>query len=82
MATTLTACEQAALDLAEAKRALHSLTVLGRPVRITHADKTVEYATGKRDDLLRYVALLQDQVDACNGVRTYNRAFRVKPSGW
>lgn len=74
-----TACEQAALDLAEAQAALHALTIGKSSVRVTHADKTREYAPAKRNDLLRHIAALQAKVDACNGVRRSGRAITLYP---
>lgn len=75
----LTACEQAAADLAEAKAALHQLALGSRAVRVTHADKTREYTPANRNDLLRHIATLQAQVDACNGVPRSGRALTLYP---
>lgn len=79
---TLTACEQAALWLSEAKAALHALLTGTRVVSLAHADKQLRYTEADIDALRAYVAQLQSQVDNCNGAARSRRGFNFVPCGW
>lgn len=79
---TLTACEQAAVWLAEARAALHALQTGTKVEALTHADKSLRYTVADLDALRSYVLQLQNQVDACNGTRTRRRVLHFEPIGW
>lgn len=79
---TLTTCEQAALWLAEARAALHALINGGQVAQLIHADKQLRYTEANVGALRSYVRDLQNQVDACNGVRSRGRAISFIPEGW
>lgn len=78
----LTECEQAAEWLAAAKAAFQELQIGGRAQRVTHADKDLLFTPADVDRLRAHIRNLQDQVDACNGVRRCGKAIHVVPSGW
>lgn len=78
----LTACEQAALWLAEAQNALHKLLTGTRVVMLAHADKQLRYTEADIDALRAYVRQLQSQVDACNGTSRRGRILNFVPCGW
>lgn len=66
-------CKQRRAWLADAEEKLHSLRAGGAVVMVQHGEKRVQYSEAKLGELVRYVALLQDQVDACDGASTTNR---------
>lgn len=77
---TLTACEQAALDLAAYKKALADLLTGKRVIRVSHADKSVDYyGAGNVESLERLIRLKQVEVNKCNGVRGH-RFIRTTPT--
>jgi len=75
-----TQCEQAAIDLAAAKTALHALATGIKPQSISHADKSISYTPADAESLQQHIRMLQAKVDACNGRRSNRRAFRFIPN--
>lgn len=79
---TITACAQAALDLIALNEALAEIAIGARRASVTYADKTVSYGAADVALLRDLIRAKQAEVDACNGIRGRNRAFRFVPSGW
>lgn len=76
-----TACETAILRLSEAQAALHALMTGQRVVELRHADKTIGYyEAGNVKELRTYIRGLQNEVDACNGVRPVGRIVHFIPT--
>lgn len=78
----MSACSDYAAQLAEAKTALHKLTIGSKAESIHDGEKSLQYTRADLASLRSYVASLQAKVDACNGVRTnHRRIMNVLPLG-
>lgn len=78
---TLTACEQAVIDLAAYKLAYADLLTGKRVTAVREGDKSVDYyAAGNVESLERLIRMKQAEVDRCNGLRSRGRFIRHAPS--
>jgi len=75
----MSTCAELAVMLTEARAALHGLQIGGLVKTRQFGDKRIEYSAGNIGDLRAYVASLQAQVDACNGVARPGRAIHFMP---
>lgn len=77
---TPTACEQAALDLADIKARILKV-VSGEAVKsLGHADKSLTRFDPSLDGMYRLQRQLQATVDRCNGVRSRGRFIHHEAS--
>ena len=76
---TLTVCEQAALDLADARAALKTTLLGGAVTRVTSYGRTKEYSAANRIDLLRYIRGLETIVADCAGENLPAQFIRMQP---
>ncbi len=67
-------CDQLTTWLSEAETALHQLQMGAQVVSIRGGDDQVNYSAANVAQLQKYVAKLQQQVDACNGTRQFRRS--------
>jgi hypothetical protein len=68
----MASCDQLAIWLSEAEDALHALQMGGKVESLRIGEKQMDYTKADVDKLAKYIARLQQQVDACNG-RTFRR---------
>ena len=79
----MSTCAEKQAWLAAAESALHSVQIGGKVKVLRMGEKSIEYSVSNVVDLVKYVRLLQDQVNACTGDTTTlrRRAFGVIPQG-
>jgi phosphopantetheine adenylyltransferase len=75
-------CAQKQTWLTAAETALHNLQIGGAVEVLRHGEKSLTYTAANVGELRKYVQLLTDQVNACNGASTLRRRiFGVIPQG-
>lgn len=66
-------CAQKRTWLTAAETALHNLQVGGAVEVLRHGEKSLTYTPANIAELRKYVQLLTDQVNACDGSETLRR---------
>lgn len=78
----MASCSTLATWLTQAETALHALETGTKVEVLRHGEKSLTYSRADVDKLRAYIARLQSQVDACNGLTTNRRRIlRVLPIG-
>lgn len=77
--TTLSACEQAVVDLAALKAARLKIITGDKPVRVRHANKELDRAAPNLAAIDSDIRRLQNKIDGCNGRRPSYRFVTNMP---